>query len=111
MENFDYTAFRTNLRRLMSVRGFSVKGFAAEVDITAATLSRYLSGDRTPDLPYVVRLAQYFNVSIDWLLGLNGDKFEVMPKEIQDIAHLYTLATPDDRRVVQAVLHKYIEEE
>lgn len=110
MENFDYSAFRANLRRLIEVRGFTVKGFAAEVEITAATLSRYLSGDRTPDLPYVVRLAQYFNVSIDWLLGLNGEMFDVMPKELQTVAKLYSVATLDDRNVVQAVLSKYKEE-
>ena len=107
----DFTYFQENLKRLMSSRGFSMKALSEEVGITAATISRYLSGNRTPDLLQIVKIASYFNVSIDWLLGLNGDKFEVMPKEIQDIAHLYTLATPDDRRVVQAVLYKYIEEE
>lgn len=110
MVNFDYTAFRTNLRRLIDVRGFTVKSFAAEVDITSATLSRYLSGDRTPDLPYVVRLSQYFNVSIDWLLGLSGEMFDVMPKELQEVAKRYSVATLDDRNVVQAVLSKYKEE-
>lgn len=88
-----------------------MKAFGDEVGMTAATLSRYLSGNRTPELQYVVKIAEYFNVSIDWLLGMSGEKFEVLPKEIQDIAQLYTIATPDDRRVVQAVLHKYIEEE
>lgn len=107
----DYKPFQENLKRLMSSRNFSMKLFGEEVGMTAATLSRYLSGSRTPDLPYVVKIATYFNVSIDWLLGLNGDKFEVLPKEIQDVAQLYTLASPDDRRVVQAVLHKYTREE
>ena len=111
VKTMDFTYFQENLKRLMSSRGFSMKALSEEVGITAATISRYLSGNRTPDLLQIVKIASYFNVSIDWLLGLNGDKFEVMPKEIQDIAHLYTLATPDDRRVVQAVLYKYIEEE
>lgn len=107
----DFTYFQENLKRLMSSRGFSMKAFGDEVGITTATISRYLSGNRTPDLLQIIKIAEYFNVSIDWLLGINGDKFDVMPKEIQEIAQLYTVATPDDRRVVQAVLHKYIEEE
>ncbi len=111
VKNTDYTCFRKNLKRLMSSRGFTMNALGSEVGITAAAISRYLSGNRTPELQYVVRIAEYFNVSVDWLLGLNGDKFEVMPKEIQDIAYLYTVAAPDDRRVVQAVLRKYIEEE
>ena len=64
----DYTPFQENLKRLMLSRNFSMKLFGEEVGITAATLSRYLSGNRTPDLPYVVKIAAYFNVSIDYLL-------------------------------------------
>ncbi len=106
----DYTAFRENLRRLISSRGMSVKAFGEEINVTPATLSRYLSGDRTPDLPYAVKIASYFNISVDWLLGINGDKFDIMPKEVQEIAYCYQLASPDDRRVVQAVLAKYQED-
>lgn len=103
----DYSFFRENLKNLLSVRGYTIKGFAAEINASAATISRYLSGDRTPDLPYVVNIAAFFNVSIDWLLGINGDQFDVMPKEVQEVASLYSLASPDDRRVIQAVLGKY----
>ena len=103
----DYSFFRENLKNLLSVRGYTIKGFAAEINASAATISRYLSGDRTPDLPYVVNIASFFNVSIDWLLGINGDQFDVMPKEVQEVASLYSLASPDDRRVIQAVLGQY----
>lgn len=103
----DFTVFRSNLRTLMTTRGFSNITFSEEVGIPAPTISRYLTGDRTPDLAYVVKISQYFGVSIDWILGFNGDKFDVMPQEIQDVAQRYSLATPDDRRVVQAVLQKY----
>lgn len=106
----DYSFFRENLRNLINVRGITIKAFAAEIDASAATISRYLSGDRTPDLPYVVKIADYFSISIDWLLGINGDKFDVMPKEVQEVASLYSLASPDDRRVIQAVLGKYKEQ-
>lgn len=106
----DYTIFRENLQSLIETRSSSLKALSEEIKVTPATLSRYLSGQRTPDLPYVVKIATFFNVSIDWLLGLNGDKFDVLPKEVQQIANLYQLASPDDRRVVQAVLAKYQKE-
>lgn len=106
----DYTIFRENLQSLIDTRSSSLKSLSEEIKVTPATLSRYLSGQRTPDLPYVVKIAIFFNVSIDWLLGLNGDKFDVLPKEVQQIANLYQLASPDDRRVVQAVLAKYQKE-
>lgn len=107
----DYRIFRENLRQLVTGSGKTIQDLAAELDMSTPTLSRYLTGKRTPDLPYVVRISEYFNISIDWLLGLNGEKFDVMPPEIQEVAALYAVATKDDRRVVQAVLGKYKEAE
>ena len=103
----DYSYFKENLKRLIDSRAMTTKDLSEDMNITPATLSRYLSGNRKPDLPYVVRIAEYFNVSIDWLLGISGDKFEVLPKDIQEVVELYSLATSDDRAVVQAVLNKY----
>ena len=103
----DFTIFQQRLRSLLDVRNLSLKIAAEELGVTPATLSRYLTGDRTPDLPYLIRLCDYFDVSFDWLLGLNGEKFSTLPQEVQDIAHLYSLANQDDRLVVQAVLNKY----
>lgn len=105
--DFDYTTFRKNLKALMESRGFSNLSFAEEIGITAPAISRYLTGNRKPELPYVVKIAQYFNVPIDWLLGLNGDRFDIMPQELQEVVYCYSLATLDDRHVVQAVLQKY----
>lgn len=107
----DYRIFRENLRQLVTGSGKTIQDLAADLNMSTPTLSRYLSGKRTPDLPYVVRISEYFNISIDWLLGLNGDKFDIMPPEIQEVATLYAVATKDDRRVVQAVLSKYKEAE
>ena len=74
------------------------------------TLSRYLQGVREPELKYVVRLARYFGVSVDWLLGLSNDRYEAVPSEVREFATLYALASPDDRTIVETVLKKYREE-
>lgn len=105
--SFDYAPFRNNLRTLITGRGLSLNALSVEIGMRCATLSRYLSEDRKPDLTYAIAIAQYFNVSLDWLLGLSGDKFDVMPQEMQQVALAYQIATLDDRRVVQAVLNKY----
>jgi bacteriophage CI repressor helix-turn-helix domain len=106
----DYAIFREHLRQLVNGSGKTLQDLAADLNMSTPTLSRYLTGNRTPDLPYVVKISEHFNISIDWLLGLNGEKFEIMPPEIQEVAALYAVSTQDDRRVVQAVLSKYKEE-
>lgn len=103
----DFTIFQTRLRELMDSRGLSMKALAEHANTTSATVSRYLSSNRTPDLAYIVKLAEFFGVSVDWLLGLDDDRYAPLPKEYKELVDLYSVATPDDRRVVQAVLSKY----
>lgn len=108
---FDYSKFRKNLGTLLENRGLSYLALSHEINITAATLSRYMSDpSKVPSLEYVMRIAEYFNVSVDWMLGLSGDRYEVLPKDIQEIVHLYSVATPDDKKVIWAILGKYQED-
>ncbi len=103
----DTVVFARNLRRLIEGRGMTVKDFCIESEIPAATISRYLTGDREPKLSYVLRIAEFFNVSIDWLFGISESKLDIYPSEIREIASLYSTASVDDRKVIQAVLSKY----
>lgn len=107
----DYSVFKKNLRDLIDSRGMMVVQVADETGISKITLSRYLNGHRIPDLEYVIRLAKFFNVSVDWMLGLTGEKFDILPPDIQSLVNLYSVASPDDRKVVEAVLSKYREEQ
>lgn len=106
----DFSKFRANLTALIEARGLAVVDLGTETNMAPTTIHRYLSGGRTPDLPNLIRLADFFDVSLDWLLGLSGERYNVMPQEIQDVADLYEVASPEDRRVIQAVLNKYRKE-
>ena len=103
----DYTIFRKNVKALIESRGKPLYVLAEEIGTTQPTLSRYLNGSRNPDLPYAVMLARYFDVSLDWLLGLDEDNDVPYSEELREVAELYSLATPDDRNVIHAVLNKY----
>lgn len=107
---YDYTTFRKNLRNLIESNGKSLRETAADLNISFTTLSRYTNGHRDPDLKYVILLAKYFRVSVDWLLGFNDDQYETLSPEISELIALYNIASHDDRRVVDAVLNKYREE-
>ena len=107
----DYKIFREHMRQLCDSTGKPLREIAEGLKISAATLSRYLTGDRLPEITYLVKVADHFHVSLDWLVGLSGDKYELMPPELQEVASLYGAANADDKRVVQAVLNKYRLEE
>lgn len=57
------------LRRLREQRDLNQKDVAEALNITATTLSRYEAGIRSPDSEALVRLAEFYGVSIDYLLG------------------------------------------
>ncbi len=57
------------LRELRKERNVTQQELADDMLVTTRTLGRYESGEREPRLPMVLDLADYFKVSIDYLVG------------------------------------------
>ena len=57
------------LCELRKGRNMTQQTLADEMLVTQRTLARYESGEREPRLSMVFDLADYFNVSIDYLVG------------------------------------------
>ena len=49
------------------------KDIAQAIGITVRNYQRYEKGEQQPTLPYLLALADYFNVSIDYLVGRSDD--------------------------------------
>lgn len=64
--NKDFPRIMTLLRK---ERGLSQKQAAADLEVTQALLSHYENGKRECGLDFLVRAADYYNVSVDYLLG------------------------------------------
>lgn len=103
-------AFGERLSMLIESHGYTVKTLSEEIGMTQATLSRYTTGGRNPDISYILKIAEFFQVSVDWLLGLNDDRYESLPQDVAELVDLYTLASAADRKVIQVVLEKYKKE-
>jgi len=59
---------------LRKERGLSQKKASADLGISQALLSHYEKGIRECGLDFVVKVADYYNVSCDYLLGRTADK-------------------------------------
>lgn len=46
---------------------------ALDLDMSQNTISRYESGEREPGIAELIRIADYFRVSIDYLVGRTDD--------------------------------------
>lgn len=57
------------LKELRKQKGLSQLRLATELNTTQNTISRYETGEREPGIDELIKLADYFNVSVDYLLG------------------------------------------
>lgn len=71
-------AFPRILTLLRKERGASQKKVAGDLQISQALLSHYEKGIRECGLDFVVRVADYYGVSCDYLLGRTADKSGTM---------------------------------
>ena len=69
--NKDFSRIITLLRK---ERGLSQKQVADELNISQALLSHYEKGIRECGLDFLVRVASYYNVSCDYLLGRTPER-------------------------------------
>ena len=56
------------LRELRKERGISQLKLAMDLSVNQNTISRYENGTRQADYETLIKIADYFNVSIDYLL-------------------------------------------
>lgn len=63
--------FGEKLKLLRTSRKMSQKELAERLNIAKSVISFYESGDRMPSYEVLIKIAQIFNVTTDYLLGIN----------------------------------------
>jgi len=59
---------KTNLKTLRKKRGLTQVALQIETGIEQALLSKFENGERVPPTETLIRLAEFYNVSIDYIL-------------------------------------------
>ncbi len=104
--------FGTKLRNLREHQEFSQKQAAEKLNIIPATYSRYERGIREPDFNTLKQIANFFHVSIDYLLD-NEDDFALETTPIMEFDKLvmtgqYTInqrfPNESERRMIRDVV-------
>jgi transcriptional regulator with XRE-family HTH domain len=66
-------SFSIRLKEALKSKGMTQMELAEKADTTAATISRYLSDNRTPNIILLNNIASALNVTADYLLGNTDD--------------------------------------
>lgn len=70
MNEQEKNIFAERLRELRARHSMTQKEFGLQTGIAPATLSAYEKGTKTPVLSTAIQIAKQFNVSLDWLCGI-----------------------------------------
>lgn len=66
--------FPTNLSAIMKERGTTQEALAKAIGVKRQTISLYQTGQSTPNVEQLSKIADYFEISADWLLGRSPTK-------------------------------------
>lgn len=65
---------QNRLKQLRKEKGLSLEQVGKAVGLSTNTISRYETGKREPKLKTWQKLASFFNVPVDYLLGISKDR-------------------------------------
>lgn len=87
--------FQIRLKELREATGLSQYSFAKQFGVAQSTVGSWEAGKREPNFATAQRLADFFNVSVDYLLGRTDEANSVSNIRVAD-EHNQTITLDDD---------------
>lgn len=102
------------LKQLRTENDINQSNVAELLDVTRQAYSRYEREERELGYDMLCKLADYFNVSVDYLIGHETKKNPIMERPLSDIAenfiHEYSDYFTDKTFQAYVELYKYMDE-
>ena len=74
--------FGRNLRNLRNLKGLSLNALGKELGVTGSAISSWELGNKEPNFDMLIKVANYFKVSIDYMLNHQVFDNEAQKKEV-----------------------------
>ena len=100
-------AFGENLERIRKAQKVSQKQLGNALGITQQMISSYEKGFSAPNMDILLQIAEYFNISLDDLVGFHPENQEENSIENRFLTYFHTLNSTDQERcltIVQTIL-------
>lgn len=88
----------SKIRLLREELEISQKDMAKQLNMSNNTLSQYETSKRTPDFVTLKQIAEYLEVSLDYLAGFIDVPYDPLDSNFQDLLFLYLTQTDNDKR-------------
>ncbi len=100
----------TNLTKLRNQRGISQKIVGEEIGITQQNLSRYEKNVLFIPADMLIRLADYYNVTTDYILGITDEKKAFQGKrrftDKEQVMELYESLAPKKKKMIRQIMEE-----
>lgn len=100
--------FAKQFKELIDKRGLTQRAVAERINTTETTISRYVSGDRAPNIETAVELASVLGVTLDVLVGADLPAAGRTPPDVSILVACYEKASIADRQVLWSLLDRYM---
>ncbi len=111
--------YAKRLKELREEKGLTQEALGELVGLTKANISKYESGKLEPNIDTINYLANYFNVSTDYLLGRTDNRTTGMEKnngeimgdpQIRALARASRNLSPEKKELLKRIAESMIEE-
>lgn len=100
--------FKDRITELLRTRGVMQKDLAELIGVTESTLSRYMSGERKPDLNTLSNLATALHTTTDYLLGRETE-FDVSNVQRLLARNASTMTKEQKMDIIKALLSESVQ--
>lgn len=77
--------FAENLKKLRKSKGLTQVQFAKIFNISSGTIAMWETNKRIPDTAMLIKIAEYFDVTVDYLLGKSISQTAPSDTQLEDV--------------------------
>ena len=99
--------FAVKFKEIRTQKGFTQSEMAEFLDCSQQTINVWESGQHTPKITMLVKIAESFGVSVDWLLG-RKEPIKILteiPPDVKNIVELYRKFNNEGRTEAEKMLN------
>lgn len=99
-----------NLRKIREQRNINQLKVATDLDMTQESISKYETNRATPSANVLIKLANYFNCSVDYLLDrtenpkMNIEKVSIQNEEIESLIFRFNKLSTENKNKLDGFL-------
>jgi len=99
---FETDSFSERLKKLRYDKEIRQKELAIDFKVTTAAISEYETGKNFPNVRKLIKIAEEFNVSVDYLLGFSDSPYPLHSEKVSALEISLPLnTTPEQYRLIQ----------